>query len=66
MNAVEGAVDFEASDIGSAVDHLALQVGRIHTVVVNYPHAPHAGRREVEEHRSAQTPSAHDADPSVT
>ena len=43
-----------APDVGDAVHDLALEVGRLHDVVVDDPDRPDAGGREVEQRRRAQ------------
>ena len=40
------------------MDHLALQVGRIHHVVIDQADAPDAGRGQVQRHRRAQPAGA--------
>ncbi len=49
-----GAVDLRRTDVGRAVDDLALQVGERDRVVVHDPDGADAGRREIEQRRRAE------------
>ena len=53
-----GAVDFRPADIGRAVDHLALQIGQRHRVVVDHAERADARRREIQQHRRAEPAGA--------
>ena len=52
------AVDLRQADFGRAVDHLALQIRQRHRVVVDHAESAHPGRREIQQHRRAQTAGA--------
>src|SRR4029077_12728712 len=43
------------ANIAGEVDHLALQVGKIHHVKVDQPDRPHPGGREIQRQRRSQT-----------
>ena len=59
-HALAGRFDLQLADAGGAVDHLALQVGVIHHVVIHQADAPDPGRRQVQRHRRAQPARADD------
>ena len=52
------AVDLGRADVGRAVDHLALQIGQRHRVVVDDAERADAGGREIEQHRRAEAAGA--------
>ena len=52
------AVGFRKADIRRAVDHLALQIGQRHRVVVDHAERADARRREVQQHRRAEAAGA--------
>ena len=55
-----GGFDLGRADVGRAVDHLALQVGERHRVVVDHAERADAGGREIEQHRRAEPAGADD------
>src|SRR5690606_29181230 len=56
-------VDLAPPDVGPAVDHLALEVGRVDDVVVDDPDRADARRREVQQGGAAEAARADDEHP---
>ena len=57
-----GGFDLAHADAGGAVDHLPLQIGKAHQVVVGQPHCAHAGGRQVQGSGRSQGSDADDQD----
>jgi len=57
-----GAVQFGKPDRADAVNHLTLQIGEIHHIVIDQSNAPDASRRQIKRQRAAQAARANQQD----
>ena len=63
VHGLGGRLGLGAPDVGDAVHHLALQVGRVDDVVVDHPDGAHPGGGEVEQGRRPEPPGTDDEHP---